>query len=278
MRIPYYILLAILLVACSEKRTTINEKDKSIEENRIVELEFQSIIDSVDVEGSILIYDFDDKKYYSNNFEWAEKGYLPASTFKITNSIIALETGVMENDSTLIEWDGEPKRLSVWEQDMTFKEAFHFSCVPCYQEIARTIGAKRMNEHLAAFEYGDMKVDSTNIDLFWLEGDSKISQFQQIAFLKKLYESELPLTERSETIIKRMIVIEENDAYKLSGKTGWSIRDGNNIGWFVGYIESQNQTYFFATNIEPKSEFDMDLFPMIRKEVTHKALKAMNIM
>jgi len=55
---------------------------------------------------------------------------MPASTFKIVNSIIALETGVVENDSTMFKWNGEKRRLPIWEQDLTFRDAFHFSCVP----------------------------------------------------------------------------------------------------------------------------------------------------
>ena len=140
-------------------------------------------------------------------------GHLPASTFKIPNSIIALETGLIEDDSTLIKWDGDERRLPAWEQDLVFRDAFHYSCVPCYQEIARKIGEKRM------------------------------------------------------------LVIEENDTLKLSSKTGWSIRNGNNNGWFVGYLEKSGKVYFIATNIDPEVEFNMDLFPLIRKEISLQAVK-----
>ena len=77
--------------------------------------------------------------------------------------------------------------------------------------------------------------------------------------------------------MKRMMIMEENDAYTLSGKTGWSIQNGVNNGWFVGYVETNNKTYFFATNIEPNHQFDRDAFVSLRKEVTFKALKQMKI-
>ncbi|MCL4151410.1 UNVERIFIED_CONTAM: hypothetical protein GTU68_003816 [Idotea baltica] len=191
--------------------------------------------------------------------------------------MIALETGVVENDSTLFKWNGEQRRLKNWEQDLIFTDAFHFSCVPCYQEVARKIGTQRMTEYLEKLDYGNMKVDSTNIDLFWLEGASRIDQFQQIDFLKRFYQSNLPISERTQQIMKRILVIEEGDAYKLSGKTGWSISNGNNNGWFVGYMEYKNNTYFFATNVAPKAQFDMSRFPMIRKEVTFKAFEHLKI-
>jgi|TARA_B100000315_G_C14450523_1_gene528882 beta-lactamase class D len=277
MKIFYVTSMAILFFSCTSNKTHPNKKDEKSTEFRIVISDFNTIIESTDVKGSILIYDFENNKYYSNDFQWAEKGNLPASTFKIPNSIIALETGVVENDSTLFKWYGEKRYLKNWEQDLIFKQAFHYSCVPCYQEVARKIGEKNMSKHLNEIDYGNMKVDSINIDSFWLKGESRINQFQQIDFLKRFYHSELPISKRTETIMKRMMVIEHNSIYKLSGKTGWSIKNGNNNGWFIGYVETQNKTYFFASNIEPKKQFDMAKFPMIRKDVTLKAFKQMKL-
>lgn len=277
MKVIYIIPILIGLFSCTGKKTESDKKEIKVVEREIIVPQFEKIIDSANVEGAILIYDLKNDKYYSNDFNWAKKRNLPASTFKITNSIIALETGVVENDSTLLKWNGEKRRFKNWEQDLILRDAFHFSCVPCYQEIARKVGENKMNKFLKKLDYGNMKVDSSNLDLFWLEGESSITQFQQINFLKRLYQSELPISERTEMIMKRMIVIEDTDDYKLSGKTGWSIRNGNNNGWFVGYVETQSKIYFFATNVEPKQQFDMNMFPMIRKDVTFKAFEQMKI-
>ena len=171
-----FIIIA-LTVVCSGVQIT----------NHIETPELQSILDSADVSGSILVYDLQKDVYYSNDFEWAETGHLPASTFKITNSVIALETGVVESENTIFKWNGEKRWLKVWEQDLNLHDAFHYSCVPCYQDVAKRIGAKRMNEYLKKFNYGNIDVDSSNIDVFWLEGNSTISQFQQIDFLKRFY-------------------------------------------------------------------------------------------
>lgn len=277
MKILYFAPFLILFLSCTNGKTASNKKQEELTEREIVVPKFQTIIDSANIVGSILVYDFKNDKYYSNDYEWAKKGFLPASTFKITNSIIALETGIVENDSTLFQWSGEKRSLSVWEQDLILKDAFHFSCVPCYQDVARKIGVKKMNEYLDKLEYGNMKVNPTNIELFWLEGESRINQFQQIDFLKRFYQSELPISERTEAIMKSMMIIGEKKEYHLSGKTGWSIRNGKNNGWFVGYLESQNKPYFFATNVEPKEQFDMNMFPLIRKDVTYKALEQIKI-
>jgi beta-lactamase class D len=269
-----FVFTAIFFFSCQTK--TKNKTEISLPKNTIVS-EFQKIIDSSGVNGSILIFDFENNEFFSNDFVLAKTGHLPASTFKIPNSIIALETNVVVDDSTLFLWDGKQRRLSIWDKDMIFKEAFQISCVPCYQEIARKIGVKRMSEYLSKFDYGNMFVDSSNIDLFWLEGKSTINSFQQIEFLRKFYFSELSISVRTENIMKKIMLKDSTQNYILRGKTGWSVRQGNNNGWFVGYIEKQNKVYFFATNVEPESNFDMEKFAVVRIDLTLKAFKTLKI-
>lgn len=266
------ILPLILLFSCSEEAEPIIETQDRSDRTLAIQKELNEIIVNADVKGSILIWD--GNKYYSNDFEWAKKGRLPASTFKIPNSIIALELGIIENDSTIIEWDGEPRYRKVWEQDLTFKEAFHHSCVPCYQDIARKIGVQRMKNYLNKMSYDKMKFDSTNLDMFWLEGQSEITQYQQISFLRTFNEQKLPISKRTHTIMRRMMIIEENEEYTLRGKTGWSVVNDVDNCWFVGFVETKHGFYYFATNIEPTEHTDMDSLPSLRKTITMDALKS----
>lgn len=279
----YYLTVLIPFFLACDNDDTI-KKEVSIQQNEEQETSlntenqlFQEIIDSAQVDGSILIFNLKENAFISNDFDKSGIGHLPASTFKITNSIIALETGVAKNDCTLFKWNGEKRRLKNWEQDLILKQAFHYSCVPCYQEIARSIGVEQMQQHLKNLSYGNMDVDSSNLDLFWLEGYSRINQFEQIDFLRRFYHSELDISDSTESIMKRMMVIEENETYKLSGKTGWSITNEMDNGWFVGYIETKNNTYFFATNISPKQTGHMKNFGSHRKEITFKALAKLGI-
>ncbi|QCX02366.1 class D beta-lactamase [Aggregatimonas sangjinii] len=268
-----------LLFSCGEKKAAPEATPSEVLENkRIQTADLQSILDSAKVKGAIVIMDSRAKTLYSNDFDWAGIQRLPASTFKIPNSLIALETGVVQHDSTLFKWNGEERYLKVWEQDLTFNQAFHYSCVPCYQEVALKIGVKRMKYYLKEFRYGAMKVDSTNIDHFWLEGTSKISPLQQINFLQRFYESKLPISKRTEALMKSLMVIEKKEAYSLSGKTGWATANNTDNGWFVGYVEIGGNPYFFATNIEPLPDFDMKRFAAIRKEVTMAALQQIGIL
>ncbi len=247
------------------------------EAKEVKNLELKKLLEGLKLNGSILIYDYKKNTFYSNDFKWAKTAHLPASTFKIPNSIIALETGIVENDSSISKWDGKERYLKVWEQDLKFKDAFKFSCVPCYQEIARKIGFSRMKSYLKKLDYKGMVFNEKTIDNFWLEGKSKISQFEQIDFLKRFFFLKLPISKRTSVLMKNIMIAEKTDKYTLSGKTGWGVRQGNNNGWYVGYVEVNNEVFFFATNVEPKKDFNIDNFNSVRLKLTKEALKLMKI-
>ncbi len=268
-----------MLQSCESKQT---EEQIVQQENPIKETvvdSFQHIINSNQVSGSILIYDVQKSEYFSNDFERTEIGFLPASTFKIPNSIIGLETGVLKDEKHLFKWDGKPRRLKQWEADLTLAQAYEVSCVDCYQEVARTIGIERMNDYLKKFDYGNMEVVDSMLDLFWLEGDFKITQKQQIDFLKRFYDKKLPISDRTYNIMRhKIMVLDDNEAYKLSGKTGWAILDGHNLGWFVGFVEVADNIYYFATNVTPIDQNATDNFAKVRIQITLRALEALAIL
>lgn len=206
--------LSLLASACQQKNKPAQLKIES--------QPLKEIVESARLKGAILIYDELEDTFYSNDFGWAESGQLPASTFKIPNSLIVIETGTLMNASDTIYWHGDERAFDSWEEDMTLKSAFFKSCLPCYQQLTRKMGLDNMKKYTSAFAYGKMVFDSTSFDSFWVAGDSKITQFQQIEFLKKLYHSQLPVSERTESIVKKMIREPLGD-YQLSAKTGWSI-------------------------------------------------------
>jgi beta-lactamase class D len=138
----------------------------------MVQPAFKAILDSLDIVGSILVFDSGKNEYWSNDFNRARDGFIPASTFKIPNSLIAIETGYLEGESHVFKWDGQKRALPNWEQDLTLRQAFQLSCVPCYQQVAREIGPESMRRYLDSFNYGNIVFDSTQIDSFWLRGAS----------------------------------------------------------------------------------------------------------
>lgn len=266
-----------LLFLCLTSGFSAAQYDSEKKQNRITSPTLQSIIDGAGVVGAILIYDLSQNTYYSNDFDWAKTGQLPASTFKIPNTIIGLETGVIKNEKSIFEWDGKPKNFKIWEQDLILADAFHYSCVPCYQGVARQVGTEQMNAYLSKLSFGTMDVDDSNLDTFWLTGTSRINQFEQVAFLLSFYNKALPISDRTHDIVSKMMVIEKADAFQISGKTGWSVNGDINNGWFVGYLIKNGKPYFFASNIEPTVNFDMRGFSSIRKQITFDALRALEI-
>lgn len=265
------------ILSCGEK-PDVNKRAGTDGHNEVQMNSLQGILDSADVAGAILIFDPQEDTYYANSFEMANEGHLPASTFKIPNSIIALELGTVEDDSTMLLWDGQPRLFDIWEKDMTFREAFTASCYPCYQELTVRAGYQAMKNELKKLKYPSMIFDSLTLHEFWLEGESKVNCYEQIEFLYNFNSHSLPISDRTHNLVKDMMVLSRKAEYTLFGKTGWSITDNVNNGWFVGFLEVGPRHYYFSTNITPKESFDMQLFPRIRRTVTEDALSELKLL
>src|SRR5918993_512220 len=106
-----------------------------------------------------------------------DSAYLPASTFKIVNALVGIQTGRVRDDSTVIPWDGVARRNPDWNRDLTMMQAFHFSSVPWFQELARRIGRDTMQKWLDTLSYGALKGRAVvkDIDSFWLDNSVKVT-------------------------------------------------------------------------------------------------------
>ena len=195
----------------------------------------------------------------------------PASTFKIVNSLIGLQSGIITDENMVIKWDGLKRPRAEWNKDMDMKEAFKVSCVPYYQEVARRIGKDTMKHWIDSLAYGNMNM-SGPIDSFWLNNKLKISPDEQLGLLKKLYFDQLPFRKSVQQIVRNVMLQEDNTLYKLSYKTGWGFDESNNnIGWVAGWIEENRHVYFFVTLVRsPDPKIDMC---SVRMDITKDILK-----
>lgn len=244
--------------------------------------DFARFFDAEHVTGSFLLYDLKKGAYTAYQFDRCQQGFLPASTFKIPNTLIGLETGILQDAQTRMKWDGVKRDNANWNRDHTLQTAFQVSCVPCYQELARTIGLDRMQSFVTRARYGHMDIRADNLDQFWLRGNSRISPVEEVDFLRRIHSGDVPFSARSRSILKGVMLIAETPAYKLYGKTGWasaSATDRNtpDIGWFVGYIEKAGNVYFFATNVEHLAPVP-DTFIPGRRRITEKIMAELGIM
>lgn len=159
-------------------------------------IDFGRVFKEAGVEGSIIIYDASQNKFYEYNSPRNSKAFFPASTFKILNTLIALETGIIRDDTTVLTWDGIKREVDVWNRDTNLRQAFKNSTVWFYQVLARKVGSERMQKFINQVGYGNQQIGtSENIDKFWLEGPLQITPKQQIEFIQKLQSGQLPFSQ-----------------------------------------------------------------------------------
>ena len=246
--IPYFSFL-IFLPSCSSNNVTTDDSLKKY-------------FDQYHVTGTFGMFNNGQGQFTIYNLKrFADSAYLPASTFKIVNSLIGLQTGVITNAKMVIPWDGVKRSNEAWNKDLTMAEAFKVSAVPYYQEVARRIGKDTMQHWLDSLGYGakyGRAVIHNDIDSFWLNNNIKITADEQLGLVKRLYFDQLPFQKLAQETVKKLMLQEDNANYKLSYKTGWGFREnGNSIGWIVGWEEENKHLYFFVLQMEGPHDMDM---------------------
>ncbi|MDJ0717855.1 MAG: penicillin-binding transpeptidase domain-containing protein [Prochloraceae cyanobacterium] len=215
---------AVTEISANISQTKITERKLGVTVNKQSigpKIDFQPHFERLGVEGSIIIYDRNKDIFYQYNPSRNKTPFLPASTFKIFNSLVALETGVIKDELVVLTWDGKKRDLDVWNQDYNMRQAIKYSTVWFDQVLARKIGRERMQEYINKVGYGNKNIGAEeDLDRFWLDGELKITAKEQINFLQRLYRGDLPFSEHSMKIVKDILVVEETPEYTLRAKTG----------------------------------------------------------
>lgn len=220
--------------------------------------------------GAFVIFNAKTKKYFRYNVGRCAERFKPASTFKIPNSLIGLETGAIKDENFVIKWDGVKRWNEDWNKDNTLASAIKFSVLPYYQELARRVGKVQYNKWIDAISYGNQVVGDS-VDAFWLDNSLKISADEQVAFLKRFYDYKLPFSKRNVDIVKKIMPEEKYKKSVLKFKTGTGEKeDGKWLGWIVGYVLKNENVNYFAFNIEASS---FEEVIKLRNETSRKILK-----
>lgn len=206
--------------------------------------------------------------------------YLPASTFKIVNALIGVETGRLNDKNTVIPWDGVTRPVDNWNQDLTLEKAFEYSAVPWFQELARRIGKDTMQAYIDSLGYGSRYGQSkiqNNLDSFWLDNSIRVTGDEQLGLVKRLYFDQLPFQQRTQRIVRGLMLRESNSNYQLAYKSGWGKSPtGTSIAWMVGWVEENQHPYFFSLCLEDTRGTD-DL-PARREAVLKNILRELGFL
>jgi beta-lactamase class D len=203
-------------------------------------------------EGTFVGYLVDDYLVIASDKDRSGEAKLPASTFKIPNSLIALETGVVEDpDKDVFKWDGVKRPIEAWNKDHTLRTAIAVSAVPVYQEIARRIGQERMQKYVDLFEYGNRNIGG-GIDQFWLTGDLRIDPVQQVDFVDRLRRGVLPISKRSQELVRDILPVTSVGDATIRAKSGLLGAELGkpSLGWMVGWAEKGHAQTVFALNMD----------------------------
>lgn len=218
--------------------------------------------------GCVVVFNDKTGNWHRQGEKLSDKRSLPASTFKVLHSLIALETGVVDGKEHFKKWDGRKRVVGSWNRDHVLQTAFANSVVWYFEEVAREIGPVRLQDWVVKCNYGNR--DTSGTFPFWLEGNLAISPNEQVAFLRKLRAGQLPFEAEHQQTVKEMMLLESGPGWVLRGKTGWAQTGSLNIGWYVGWVEREDATFFFATNLQSTRS---EGFSAARKSITHSVLR-----
>ncbi|MBC7851724.1 MAG: class D beta-lactamase [Chitinophagaceae bacterium] len=238
----------------------------------VAQSKFQKYFDSFAVKGSTTIYNYKSKEWIFTDIKDADVVTLPASTFKIPNSLIALEYKAIQDENEVFKWDGETKShlgtvINAWNKDTDLKNAYKNSTVWLYVDVAKRVGRKTYQRTLKKLHYGNGNLTEKGID-FWNYGEFSISPRNQIQFLIKLYEGNLPFSRSTINKVKEIMISEKTASHMYRDKTGWTRKNGIDIGWWVGYLETNDNVFFFATRLQKDEQQENPNFPKARREIT----------
>lgn len=204
-------------------------------------------------EGSFILYNSKENSWSVYNPDNARKRISPNSTYKIYDALLGLESGVISPESSVISWNGEACPFEAWEGDQDLNSAIKNSVNWYFQSIDSQLGSDSIKSFLHTIQYGNQQTGS-DMDLYWTDSSLKISPLEQVELLKKFNENEFHFSPDNISAVKKALQLSSSDAGNFFGKTGTGRIDNRDVnGWFVGYVETSDNTYYFSVNIKADS-------------------------
>ncbi len=245
----FILVLAIIVMSIpSLSVLAINKEHHAFTKTNVIYKDYTNLFG--EFTGGVVLYDSNKDTYTIHNKAESTTRFTPNSTYKIYSALLALETGVIARDDTKLQWDGTPYQYEEWNQDQDLFTAMERSTSWYFQTLDKQVGKKKVYSFLDKLDYGNENFTSS-VTNFWLDGTLKISPVEQVDLLRKFYHNTFNFNENNLQTVKDSITLDKANGDVLSGKTGTSIVNGEHIdGWFIGYVETSDNTYFFAVHIK----------------------------
>ena len=224
-------------------------------------------------EGSFVLYDLENDSWRIHDMDHATLRVAPDSTYKIYDALFGLEEEIITPENSFIAWNGETYPFEAWNADQTLQSAMNSSVNWYFESVDEQLGAANISNYIEEIGYGNENI-SGDFSTYWMESSLKISPIEQVELLTRLQNNSLGFAPENINAVKDAICLSSSDAGTFYGKTGTGRVDGQDVnGWFIGYIETVDNTYFFATNIGA----DSDATGGNATEITMSILSDMNI-
>lgn len=224
-------------------------------------------------EGSFVLYDLKNDAWKIHDMEHATLQVAPDSTYKIYNALFGLEDDIITPENSSLKWNGNIYPFEAWNTDQTLQSAMSSSVNWYFQSIDEQLGAASVQDYLHRIGYGNENL-SGDFSSYWMESSLKISPVEQVELLTKLQNNSLGFAPENIKAVKDSIHISSSVMGNFYGKTGTGRINGQDIsGWFIGFVENADNTYFFATNINAANHADGST----ATEITLSVLSDMNI-
>lgn len=243
--------------------------------------ELERVFQKRGISGTFVMFDTAADTMLVWNEERAKQRFAPAETFRIANAIIGLDVGAVKSIDDFVPYEvtqyttseavrpfiygGGRERASEWNRQMELRKAIRMSSTPIFRKLARLVGEERMRAGITKLAYGNMEIGH-EVNRFWRDGSLQISAVEQAEFLARLAQGRLPVTLKALEQTKELTLREKTAVHKLHFKSGLLSPTGPRVGWWVGWIERENEVFSFALNIDMTNSADAQTLAAIGRD------------
>lgn len=281
----------ITLSGCSSKQEKMeqmetNQLDQSETGDKTVKKESENTGEEMldlsnafnNINGCAVLYSPSENKYSLYNKDMAEQEVSPYSTFKIISTLIGLHNNIIKDETSTMNYNGTQYLNSEWNGNLTLQTAFQTSCIWYFHQIINSVGEEKVKKELSELKYGNCDVSEwegsminpyKELNGFWLGSSLKISPYEQVKVLSKIFEGESFYDCESVEILKKIMLIEDNKEKKIYGKTG---SGSNGEAWFIGFTEKEQQREYFAIYLNDSLQREQ-ISSSVAKEIAIKIIE-----